>query len=49
MSVPFDVLQPWPESPDDLVVVDRFAGRAMASQATANVVARPLNTVPEQV
>jgi len=49
MSVPFDVLQPWPEGPDDLMVVDRFAGRATASQATANVVARPLNTVPEQV
>ncbi len=45
-SVPLDVLQPWPGCPDDLTVIDRNAGRAVAS-ATAAVALRPVGVVAE--
>ncbi len=46
-SFPFDVLQPWPNGPDDLLVYDRQAGQS-AVRATPAVMLRPVGGVPEQ-
>ena len=46
-SVPFDVLQPWPNGPDDLLVYDRQAGQSTV-RATPAVMLRPVGGVPEQ-
>ena len=49
-SVPLDVLQPWPEGPDDLTVIDRFQGRAATQKhGTADAALRQPSGVPEQV
>ena len=46
-SVPFDVLRPMPDSPDDLSVIDGQAGVAAAAAGGA-AAARPVDGVPEQ-
>jgi hypothetical protein len=46
-SVPLDVLEPWPEGPEDLSVIDRNAGR-MAPRATAAVAPLPVDGVAGQ-
>ena len=48
MSTPLDVLQPWPEDPDDLSVIDRHAGRAAMPRPVAPVAPRPDAGIPGQ-
>jgi glutamate synthase domain-containing protein 2 len=47
-SVPFDVLQPWPESVDTLSVIDRNAAPAATPRTAAEAASGPVSAVPEQ-